>query len=259
MVNTEQSSAPNGTDVTRPPRPVAWRVLVPLAALCAGLLFAVQARSPHTTTLHTPGTSANLAALVRGAEAQVAAADRTVRQLAAQQSDAAKQAGADDAVVAGAQAKVGPLQQPAGLTAVTGPGIAVTLNDAANPAALPGVDPNILVVHQSDIQAVVNSLWAGGAQAMTIAGQRVIATSAVRCVGNTLLLNGNVYSPPFRVEAIGPYSSMKQALAASPGVRQFVQAAHYYGLGYSVENHASLELPAYAGSISLNYAKVAGK
>ena len=61
------------------------------------------------------------------------------------------------------------------------------------------VDPNQLVVHQSDLQAVVNALWAGGAEAMTIAGQRVIATSAVRCVGNTLLLNGEVYSPPFRV------------------------------------------------------------
>ncbi len=84
-----------------------------------------------------------------------------------------------------------------------------------------GVDANQLVVHQSDLQAVVNALWAGGAEAMTIAGQRVIATSAVRCVGNTLLLNGEVFSPPFRVAAIGPYGHNADALDRSPGVHLF--------------------------------------
>src|SRR6185437_17020012 len=97
-----------------------------------------------------------------------------------------------------------------------------------NPAATAGVDPNQLVVHQSDLQAVVNALWAGGAEAMSIAGQRVIATSAVRCVGNTLLLNGEVYSPPFRVVAIGPATQLQNNLDGSPAVRLFKQAAEFY-------------------------------
>ena len=62
------------------------------------------------------------------------------------------------------------------------------------------------------MQAVVNALWAGGAEAMTIMGVRVISTSAVRCVGNTLLLHGRVYSPPFVITAIGDPSAMQQAL-----------------------------------------------
>ena len=82
----------------------------------------------------------------------------------------------------------------------------------------------------------MNALWAGGAEAMSIAGQRVIATSAVRCVGNTLLLNGEVFSPPFRVVAIGPSSTMQKELDASPGVTLFKQAAEFYGLGYTVEH-----------------------
>ncbi len=90
---------------------------------------------------------------------------------------------------------------------------------SANAAIAAGVDPNQLVVHQSDLQAVVNALWAGGAEAMSIAGQRVVATSAVRCVGNTLLLNGEVFSPPFRVEAIGPAKAMTAALGQSKGVQ----------------------------------------
>ena len=51
-------------------------------------------------------------------------------------------------------------------------------------------DNDDLVVHQGDVQAVVNALWAGGAEAMSIMDVRVISTSAVRCVGNTLLLHG---------------------------------------------------------------------
>jgi uncharacterized protein YlxW (UPF0749 family) len=133
------------------------------------------------------------------------------------------------------------------------------LNDASDSDQNAGVDPNQLVVHQSDLQAVVNALWAGGAEAMTIAGQRVIATSAVRCVGNTLLLNGEVYSPPFRVAAIGPYRTMQSALNASPGVKLFEQAAGYYGLGYTTESQSTLHLPAYTGSIALAYAQATTK
>jgi uncharacterized protein YlxW (UPF0749 family) len=132
--------------------------------------------------------------------------------------------------------------------------VEVVLDDAASQPAGAQVDPNQLVVHQSDLQAVVNALWAGGAEAMSIAGQRVIATSAVRCVGNTLLLNGEVYSPPFGVAAIGPSASMLQRLAASPGVKLFREAAGYYGLGYTVDVQSRVDVPAYAGPITLSYA-----
>jgi uncharacterized protein YlxW (UPF0749 family) len=91
---------------------------------------------------------------------------------------------------------------------------------------------------------------------MSISGQRVIATSAVRCVGNTLLLNGEVFSPPFRVAAIGPSATMLSKLASSPGVKLFREAAEFYGLGYTVGREDDVEVPAYTGSITLNYAHV---
>jgi uncharacterized protein YlxW (UPF0749 family) len=147
---------------------------------------------------------------------------------------------------------------PAGLTAVGGEGVAVVLDDADGSADDASVDPNQLVVHQSDLQSVVNALWAGGAEAMSIAGQRVIATSAVRCVGNTLLLNGEVFSPPYRIEAIGPSEAMVRALDASPGVALFTQAAAYYGLGWTVESDAQLRLPAYGTMPVLSYAQPLG-
>jgi uncharacterized protein YlxW (UPF0749 family) len=234
-----------------------WRVLVPVVCLVAGLGFAASARDSRGTDLRAP-VNANLADTVRAAERTVRDADAEVQRLQAAVNRAAAQAGRDDSAVAASQKQVRPLQAPSGLTAVHGPGLEVILDDAPGQPSTGDVDPNILVVHQSDLQAVVNALWAGGAEAMSIAGQRVIATSAVRCVGNTLLLNGEVYSPPFRVAAIGPSATMLKKLASSPGVALFREAAGYYDLGYTVDIQGRVDLPAYRGSVSLNYAH-AGK
>ncbi len=100
-----------------------------------------------------------------------------LQQLAALQKQVnadTDQAATGNADVAAAQNQSAPLLEPGGLTALAGPGITVVLDDAATQPSDPNVDLNQLVVHQSDLQAVVNALWAGGAEAMTIAGQRVI-------------------------------------------------------------------------------------
>ncbi len=237
----------------------AWRALVPVVCLVAGFGFAVSAHDSGGTDLRPPGT-ANLRDLVTSAEARVRGLDAQYAGLRAQVTSATRLAGRSDGAVARLQAEAAPLHEPGGLTALHGPGLIVILDDAspsaASAATAAGVDPNQLVVHQSDLQAVVNALWAGGGEAMTIAGQRVIATSAVRCVGNTLLLNGEVFSPPFRVAAIGPSRTMTAALDQSPGVKLFKQAAGYYGLGYTVES-TDVAVPAYTGSITLQYAHVA--
>ena len=230
---------------------------MPVVCLAAGVLFAASARDSGGTDLR-PASITDLAGTVRGAERKVHDLDTQVQGLQAQVDQAAKAAGGADSAVAGAQKKVTPLRSPAGLTATHGPGVEVILDDAPGEPPGGGVDPNILVVHQSDLQAVVNALWAGGAEAMSIHGQRVIATSAVRCVGNTLLLNGEVYSPPFRVAAIGPSATMLSKLSSSPGVKLFREAAGYYGLGYTVDVQDDLQVPAYRGPVGLSYAR-AGK
>src|SRR5690625_6014343 len=66
-----------------------------------------------------------------------------------------------------------------------------------------GVEADDLVVHQQDMEAYINALWAGGAEAMMLQDQRVVNGSSFRCAGNTLLLEGRVYSPPFVITAIG--------------------------------------------------------
>lgn len=231
-----------------------WRLGVPVVALATGLLFATSASTARGTDLRATQIT-DLASVVQGKSDRIAEAQQQIAQLQAAVNEGTVRAATADQVVAQAQQRALPMEAPAGLTHVHGPGLRVVLNDAPDVADAKDDELNALIVHQSDVQAVVNALWSGGAEAMTIMGQRVIATSAVRCVGNTLLFNGEVYSPPFTIEAIGPADRMRSALNRSPGVLLFAQAAKYLGLGYSVDGAPDITAPAYTGVISLTYAE----
>jgi uncharacterized protein YlxW (UPF0749 family) len=158
------------------------------------------------------------------------------------------------------QLKIQQLSPVAGFTSMVGPGLVITLNDA------PQVDLSIpenerpdvsdLLIHQEDVQSVVNALWAGGAQGVSLMGKRVIATSAVKCVGNTLLLHGKVYSPPFRIEAIGDVTKLSKSLRDDPNVAILQDYVDLFGLVYEVQRAALIELPPYEGSLLLDNVQV---
>jgi uncharacterized protein YlxW (UPF0749 family) len=141
----------------------------------------------------------------------------------------------------------------AGLVPVTGPAVTVSLDDAPRREGRPPLseDPDDLVVHQQDVQAVVNALWSGGAEAMTLMGQRIVSTSAVRCVGNTVILHGQVYGPPFVITAVGDPGDLRDALERDPGVLFFRTYVEKFGLGYTVRTQREVTLPAYDGPLEL--------
>jgi uncharacterized protein YlxW (UPF0749 family) len=89
---------------------------------------------------------------------------------------------------------------------------------------------------------------------VAIMDQRLIATSAVRCVGNTLLLQGRTYSPPFVVTAIVDAEAARAQLAASPQVAVFEQAVRAFGLTFEVIEQTEVTLPAYDGLLAMEYA-----
>jgi uncharacterized protein YlxW (UPF0749 family) len=148
--------------------------------------------------------------------------------------------------------QVAEASEVAGLVAVHGPGLKVTLNDSRLDQPPSGGNVNDLVVHSQDVQAVVNALWRSGAEAMAINGQRLVSTSAVLCVGNTLLLNGTVHSPPYVISAVG---ASRDRFDADRLVRRLKSDASTFGLGFAVERSTKLELPAYRGATKLMYAR----
>ena len=143
---------------------------------------------------------------------------------------------------------------------VVGAGLTVTLDDAPSTSAGAGPggvepQPDDLVVHQQDLQHVINALWAGGAEAMTLQGERVTSTSAFRCSGNILLLHGKVFSPPYKVTAVGDPAKMESALDSSEGVQTYLEYVDWVHLGWAVQRSDHLDLPAYEGG-GLQYATV---
>ena len=158
------------------------------------------------------------------------------------------------------QLKIQQLSPVAGFTSMVGPGLVITLNDAPQvDLSIPEnerPDVNDLLIHQEDVQSVVNALWAGGAQGVSLMGKRVIATSAVKCVGNTLLLHGKVYSPPFRIEAIGDVTKLSKSLRDDPNVAILQDYVDLFGLVYEVQRAALIELPPYEGSLLLDNVQV---
>lgn len=225
------------------------RVATVLVCVVAGLMMTVAAVAARGTDLRSD-RSADVRDLIvtqgnRNAELQATLAELTdeVNALSAERPS--------DPEVAD-QLSAAELQ--AGLVAVTGPGVRVTLTDAPNDVKPAGVSADALVVHQQDIQAVVNALWAGGAEAMTIQGQRVISTTGIKCVGNTVVLHGVPYAPPYVIEAIGDDQQLRLGLDDSRAVQIYQQYVDAYRLGYSVESVSSLDMPAYQGALSLRHA-----
>ena len=233
---------------------------MPVIALLAGLLFATTEVTAAGTDLRA-GRRIALADLIGQRQRDIALLNQTAARVRAEVEGSTAAQAAGDKNVADANRTAAAMAAATGLNPISGSGLRVSLNDSSRragdplPAGVPPPAPDDLVVHQQDVQSVVNALWAGGATGMTIMGQRVISTSAVRCVGNTLLLHGVVYSPPFVVVATGNPSDLRSALDAAPGVQLFRQYVDAYNLGYSVSEQKAVMLPGYTGTIELEHAR----
>ena len=242
-------------------RPSAWRALGVLAAALAGFLFATSAHTARGYDLRSTANRSRVTDLIASQQRTVDGLAATAARLRGEVEDATADAARGNARIRSLTRTNERLGVAVGLGPLRGPGISVALDDA--PRLAPGEQPpgnptpDDRVVHEQDVLAVINALWSGGADAVTVMGERIIGTSAVRCVGNTLLLHGNVYSPPFVVAAIGDPARLQDALEASRGVQLFRTYVAAYGLGYVVETLPDLHVAAYDGALQLNHAEVA--
>ncbi|GIG30376.1 DUF881 domain-containing protein [Cellulomonas marina] len=235
--------------MTTSPRRLRPALSIGVVAALSAVLFAANARVADGSATRQPQ---DLAGLLEAESDRVTGLAGRVDALRAE-VDALSEG------IAAAEGAPAPTPAPALLVAggtvpVSGPGLTVQLDDA--PPDQPGVDADILVVHQQDLQAVINALWAGGAEAMTLMGQRVVSTTAFECVGNVLRLHGRVFSPPYTVQAVGDPESLRAALGRSREVRLYQEAVDEYGLGWSVAAEDRLRLPAYTGVTDLGTARV---
>lgn len=214
---------------------------VALVCVLLGFLTAVQGR-----TVRQQGASENVP--VQRAEdlsARLAATEKERDALEAQ-LDAIQDAGTagDDT-----------LRMRAGLTALTGPGVVVRLDDSTVKAKT-GENPNLYLIHDDDLLKVINELRAAGAEALSVNGQRLIGTSEIRCAGPTLSVNNVRSAPPFEIRAIGDADALEGALKMRGGVADTLSV---WGIGLEIQRAEDVYIPPYKGSASFTYAQAAAE
>ncbi len=147
------------------------------------------------------------------------------------------------------------LKMLTGLTAVKGQGIMVTLDDtkALNQIAIDAgfYDPNVYVIHDSDILLVINELKAAGAEAVSVNGQRIIASSEIRCVGPVIQINGIRLTAPFKISAIGSPEILASSLKLRGGIIDSIEQAN---IDVIIEKSDSIEIPKFENVIKYQYA-----
>jgi uncharacterized protein YlxW (UPF0749 family) len=242
--------------VTSSVRRGAWGYILPLLTIFAGTLFTASASTARGTDLRADSRT-KIVELIAAEQRRHRIAKDEFGELGREVDRLGRQAAAHHDRVGRARVAAAAAAPAAAFTPVTGEGLEVVLTDAPRSVRKlrTGHRADDLVVHQQDVQGVVNALWAGGAVGMQVMDQRLISTSAVRCVGNTLLLQGVVYSPPFRIIAVGDPGRLRAALAAAPEVRIYKQYVAAYGLGYSVRQRHKITLPPYTGNVTLDHTR----
>jgi uncharacterized protein YlxW (UPF0749 family) len=249
-------------DVTSPVRSRrswAWRVATPLVGLLSGALFVVSAHSSEGTDLR-PGRFTDLASMVQYDANNVEALKQRAADLREQVSRLSSSV--DNRQVRKYNRQATSMKAPAGLSPVSGTGVTVTLSDAPQSTGQETPDtvdnPNLLLVHQQDIQAVVNAMWRGGATAVTVQGQRIVSTTGIRCVGNSVQLQGLPYGQPYVISAVGDQATLLSAIDRDPFVSVYrADAANPdVNVGWSMSTSDRIVAPGYDGLLGLSYARV---
>jgi len=217
--------------------------------LAATLLMVVAAVQAHVRAPAADRSRAELAATVAS---QTHAVDDLARQVAGLRAAVTKLRDSELAgSAAGSQlsARIRAAELASGAAAVAGPGLVVTLNDAPS-----GKGTTRNRVLDRDLQGVVNALWAAGAEAVAVNGQRLTASSAIRQAGDAILVNFTPVTAPYRVEAIGDPVSVETEFAGSRSAGQMRSYSQLYGLRFDYSRQNSLRLPA-AAEETLRYAR----
>lgn len=230
------------------------RIRASLAAVFAitGFLTLVAASGVESSKRGAESRRAELVRLIRERQGEVDALGRRLVTLRTDVLSARDRLSAESARAAG---RVRRTQLRAGTVPMEGRGLEVTLSDSERSTRDPA-GRAALSIHDVDVQLVVNALWAAGAEAVAVNGQRLVATSPIRGAGATITVNFRPLMPPYQVVAIG---ADRGRFAQSEVARRFRRWVDDYGLGFSVAERKRVEVPGYLGTLRLSSARpVAG-
>lgn len=213
-----------------------------------GLLVAVAFNTTVRLAEARPSRSSDLVDVVRSMESQRRDLQDRLAELRFDLNELERAAAEDTGVSTSFSQKLDHVRQAAGLSAVRGPGVEVVLGDGTQVA--PGGDPNDYLIHDTDIASVVNALFIGGAEAVEVNGERLVATTPIRCAGTTILVNSTRLGSPYVVRAIGDPAVLEAAVLEDDAASLiFTTYATQYGLDVSIARADELTVAAFRGSM----------
>ncbi|CAA7599911.1 Bacterial protein of unknown function (DUF881) [Acididesulfobacillus acetoxydans] len=216
------------------------RYLIALAALMVGFLFIMLLKA-HGLAGNPSAQEGTLPSLIQTEQEnqQLAADNDKLRQ----ELDKYAQGESASAL---AKQQLRDAEMDAGLVAVHGPGIRITLDDAK--ARGTQTSPENYVIHEAYIRMLVNILWNGGAEAIAVNGQRIMSTTEVFCSGAYIQIGGTRQVPPYVIEAIGDAHNLQSVLQFAYTWDRLGDFQQQYGITRKIEAVKDLHLP--AGSLA---------
>ncbi len=226
-----------------------------LAGLLLGLLMAVHWQGPPPATTEAPAGRARAAEALRQSEQEQEQLKETIARLREELAVAQLQASQQTGQLADVRAALEQEQVLAGLVPVQGPGVVVTLDDSSKAPVGPGANIEDYIIHEYDLRDVVNLLWNGGAEAISINNERLVNTTSIYCVGSTIMVNDTRLSPPYEIRAIGPRQPLEALLSDPANLTLLRPRIKSYGVKFAVSWAETVDIPAYSGTFRLRYAR----
>lgn len=228
-------------------------VALTLVFAIVGFLLASQLQSVRFNSQEDAATAGRLETLQELYNQELDKVEGLERQLTQVQEELAiyrRQASEGSLEGEALRAELEKLEITAGLVEVTGPGVSVILSDSAA-VNTTGDEANYLI-HDSDLLSVVNELRSAGAEAISLNGERLLATSEIRCTGAVVTVNGRRYAAPYVIFAIGDPGTLYSALTMRNGV---VDILSQWRIQVQVSTSEQLTIPKYQGTVEYRYAK----
>ena len=231
-----------------------WQITLFVALVALGFLVAAQVRAEAPRVRYTTQERGPLVESVVALQAQQDALKQQILELRARITETEAGTVGSTQQERDLNAALVDARVAAGIVALEGPGLVLQLEDSEVPIP-PGASSADYRVNARDVRSVVEELWLAGAEAISVNGERLVPTAAIVDIGGSVLVNSAYLAPPYQVAAIGP-PDLYDVLAASPGFVDLVRArVDRFGIRVSFAQPETVTVPAYAGSVSLRYAR----
>ncbi len=228
-----------------------------IIALIFGALLGLQWKSPPARPTTVPGIEHESGALtIKRLEAEQEELKESIGRVREQLDEYQRELAASTEMLKGISAELERQKMMAGLLAVEGPGVLVTLEDSSLRSASATADSNDYLIHEYDLRDVVNLLWLAGSEAIAINDERIVATTSIYCVGSTVMVNDTRLSPPYLIQAIGNPVTQEDVLRNPAYLREIKRRTELYGVQFKVNRMGMLTLPAYKGGFPIHYARL---